>query len=55
MAKGAIKVRKDTDGVVKYAAVFHCEVEDLVDAETVTEEMKQEPKWCFVFFNTRMI
>ena len=33
---------------VKYAAFFHCEVEDLGrGTEEVTEEMKQRLKWCF--------
>ena len=33
----------------KFAATIHCEVEDLVDMEEMTQEMKQKPKWCFDF------
>ena len=29
--------------MIKYAATFHCEVEDLVDMGEITEETKQKP------------
>ena len=45
VAKGADKVRKQINVAIKYAATFHCEVENLVAMEEITEEMKQKPKW----------
>ena len=43
MAKGADRVRKHRYAVIKHAASLHYDVEDLVDMEEITEEMKQRP------------
>ena len=44
VVKRAEKVRKQMYTAIKYAATFHCEVEDLVDMEEITEEMEHKPK-----------
>ena len=48
---GRIWVRKHIFAAIKFVATFLCEVEDLVEnlveMEEVTEEMKQKPKWPF--------
>ena len=47
VARGLDKVRKHIYAAIQYLAFFHCEVEDLVDMEEITEETKQKPKWQF--------
>ena len=42
--KGADKVRQHAYDAIEYAATFRCELEDLVDMEASTDEMKQTPK-----------
>ena len=34
---------------IRYASEFHCEIEDLVDLEGITEDLKQRPKRQFCF------
>ena len=45
VAKGADKIQKQIFAAIKYAATFHCEVEDFVDMEEITADIKQQPKW----------
>ena len=47
VANGPNKVRKQIYTAIQNAVAFLCEVEDLVDMEEITEEMKEKAKGRF--------
>ena len=44
VAKDALNVRKHMYAAIKCATLFHCEVEDLVDMDEITNETEQKQK-----------
>ena len=48
-AEDALELREKMYACIRHAAEFHCEFEDLVDLEGITEDLKQRPKRQFCF------